>query len=151
MNTVKQLKKSSLPFSPKRSYSGKRHNLSAFGSTLLLASLLGTYLDLYFVGKQLYQFPIRPFPEIFSINIAFTLVGLPLFTLLFLYVSNRMTPFKRFLFIFMMSLFVAVFEKQAEALGYFRHSDEWKHYYSCIGYFLYMLLIWRFHTWRSNK
>ncbi|SNX75023.1 hypothetical protein SAMN05877753_110221 [Bacillus oleivorans] len=147
---MKQSKKSSLRSSPKRSYSVKRNKLSGYGSTLLFASLLGTYLDLYFVGKQFYQFPVRPFPEIFSINIGFTLVGLPLFTFFFLYFSDTMTSFKRFVFMVMMSLLMAIFEKLAEGFGFFNHSDQWKHYYSSIGYFLFMLLIWRFYRWRRS-
>ena len=148
---MKQSKKSSWLSSPKRSYSDNSNKLSSYVSALLAGSLLGTYLDLYFVGKHIYQFPERPFPEIFSINIAFTLVGLPLFTLFFLYLSHRMTSFKRIVFMVLISLLIAILEKQAEALGFFQHSNQWKHYYSCIGYFLYMLLIWSFYKWRRGK
>ena len=56
---------------------------------------MGTYLDLYFTGKGLYSFPIRPLSSIFSINIAFTLVGLPLLTSIYLYFSNKINPGKK--------------------------------------------------------
>lgn len=55
----------------------------------MLGSLLGTYLDLYFVGKGLYEFPTRPLSPIFSINIAFTLIALPLFTMVFLLICSK--------------------------------------------------------------
>ncbi|WP_304625746.1 CBO0543 family protein [Sporosarcina sp. JAI121] len=75
VNIVKHLKNSRLPLSRKRRFS---RNAFLYLPSVLLASLLGTYLDLYFVGKRLYEFPVRPFAEIFSINIAFTLIVLPL-------------------------------------------------------------------------
>ncbi|WP_281177274.1 CBO0543 family protein [Peribacillus loiseleuriae] len=65
-------------------------NSSNFLPSILLASLLGTYLDLYFIGKGFYSFPIRPMSTVFSINIAFTLIGLPLLIGVFLYACNKM-------------------------------------------------------------
>ncbi|WP_305367883.1 CBO0543 family protein [Bacillus sp. V3B] len=115
-----------------------------------MASWIGTYLDLYFVGKQVYQFPKRPFPDIFSINIAFTIVGLPLYIFLFLYLSNKMSSLTRVVFIITLSLFITVIEKQAEVFGLFTYSNQWKHYYSFIGYILFMLMIWKFYKWRSR-
>ena len=85
---------------------------------VLLASLLGTYLDLYFVGKQLYAFPVRPFPEVFSINIAFTLLILPLLTWIFLHMTDKMLRFHRLIFTLFLSVLVPFIEKKSVQLGF---------------------------------
>ncbi|MFK4998126.1 CBO0543 family protein [Bacillus sp. N9] len=45
----------------------------------MLGSLLTTYLDLYFVGREMYAYPNRPLSSIFTIHIGFTLCILPFF------------------------------------------------------------------------
>ncbi|EKN65290.1 hypothetical protein BABA_20881 [Neobacillus bataviensis LMG 21833] len=107
----------------------------------MLASLLGTYLDLYFVGKDLYQFPMRPFPEIFSINIAFTLVGLPLLVLIFLRTVSQVNKWGKAGIILFVSLLMPIFEKLAEVLGLFVHADGWQHLYTFFGYLLFLTII----------
>ncbi len=117
-------------------------------STLLFAVAAGTYLDLYFVGKGLYAFPLRPWPDIFSVNIAFTLAGLPLGTALFLAASGRSKPAVQAVLIFLAGLFMAVLEKQAEVWGFFVHSPAWKHIYSFFGYSIYLATVTAFYNWQ---
>jgi hypothetical protein len=118
---------------------------------MLFASLLGTYLDLYFVGKKLYGFPVRPFPEIFSINIAFTLIGLPVITGIFLSFAKRMERWKRWGLIVAVSAVAPVGEKLSEQWGFFVHTEEWKHAYSFFGYFLFLAMIWIFYKWTISR
>ena len=131
MNTVKQSRKSSLLSSQKRQFfSDRNNNFDIYLTVALFASLVGTYLDLIFIGKGMYHFPIRVFPEVFSINILFTLVILPLFTILFLVVVKRVQPFIRFMMIVFISIALFFNEQFAEKLGWFIHHPEWNHAYS---------------------
>ncbi|WP_318538228.1 CBO0543 family protein [Geobacillus thermoleovorans] len=82
MRIVKHLKKSNWRSSPKTP-SSTRARRRAYLASALLSSWAGTYLDLYFTGKGVYVFPKRPFPSLFSIDIFFTMVVLPLCTVLF--------------------------------------------------------------------
>ncbi|TMV49169.1 hypothetical protein FE783_15955 [Paenibacillus mesophilus] len=107
----------------------------------MLASLLGTYLDLYFVGKGMYQFPHRLLPEIFSIHILFTLIGLPLLTMIFLYGLSLANGWGRAGLILFVSLLMPIMEKSAERLGLFVHSEKWLHLYSFFGYLLFFTII----------
>ncbi|WP_145981931.1 CBO0543 family protein [Lederbergia lenta] len=136
MNTVKRLRSWRLLLLQKK---------QSFYNTVyaaLFAALLGTYLDLYFVGRNMYEFPIRPFPDVFSINIAFTLLILPCFTMLFLMAMRKMNRRNRSVFIIFLSLMVFTVENKMEQWGFFYHSNEWKHYYSFYGYFLFFVIIW---------
>jgi len=112
---------------------------------MVLASLLGTYLDLYFVGKQLYQFPKRPFPEIFSINIAFTLLGLPILVMIFLRCISQVNKWGKAGVILFTSLLMPIFEKLAEVLGLFVHTERWQHFYTFFGYLLFLAIITLFY------
>lgn len=107
---------------------------------------MGTYLDLYFVGKGLYQFPIRLLPGIFSINIAITLVVLPGALIVFLYCLSLVTIWGKVGIILFASLLAPILEKLAEEFGLFVHSDQWKHIYSFFGYLIFLLLITGFYT-----
>nr|WP_281427542.1 CBO0543 family protein [Mesobacillus maritimus] len=147
MTIAEQSKNSNLPPTPKKPSQFWSKKLTP---SLLLASLLGTYLDLYFTGKEYYSFPMRPFPEIFSIHIFFTLVGIPLMVAMFLFICTKLTRTKRFLFILLLSLAMSVFEKIAEPFGYFVHADVWKHYYSFFGYFVFLTIIYRFYNWTKR-
>lgn len=40
-----------------------------------------------------------------------------------------------------LSLLGSILEMQSEKWGWFVHSSDWKHYYSIIGYFIYMILL----------
>ncbi|QQZ11500.1 hypothetical protein I5776_10255 [Heyndrickxia vini] len=119
--------------------------------TLLLASLLGTYLDLFFIGKTLYTFPKRPLPHIFSFNILFTCVGLPLLTSFFLLLCNILSLSKKVILIFMLSMLMTVGERFSESIGYFAHSDSWNHLYSFIGYTFYLVFIYCFYQWSNDR
>ncbi len=136
---MKHLKGSNSPLLPKRRF---LRNAFLYLPSILFASLLGTYLDLYFVGKQVYEFPIRPFPEVFSINIAFTLIILPLSMWIFLFLVDKMLIWSRLVFILILSIFAPTMEILAVRLGFFRHGDQWNHVYSFFGYFMFLLLIW---------
>lgn len=143
-NTAKRLNASNLPPSLKRRFSRK---VSLYLPSLLCASLFGTYLDLYFVGKQLYSFPIRPFSEIFSVNILFTLLILPFLTGLYLYLGTNMSSGGRFLFTILLSGFVPFVEHSSVQWGFFQPGDQWNHSYSLIGYFLFLMLMGKIFKW----
>ncbi|MFJ7730111.1 CBO0543 family protein [Neobacillus sp. NPDC097160] len=145
MNTVKHLNGSSLqPWQ-------KKQLPFSYLVSMVLASLLGTYLDLYFVGKQLYQFPMRPFPEIFSINIAFTLVGLPILVMIFLRCISQLNKWGKAGVILFASLLMPIFEKLAEELGWFVHANGWKHLYTCFGYLLFLTIITVFYEGMAKR
>jgi hypothetical protein len=108
---------------------------------MVFASLLGTYLDMIFTGLHLYAFPNRPFPELFSVNIAFTLAGIPVMTAVFLYVIEKCRGFAKGLFILLSSLLMAVVEKLAESLGLFIHESTWSHHYTFFGTLLFLLIL----------
>ncbi|GAJ40589.1 hypothetical protein B4119_2351 [Parageobacillus caldoxylosilyticus] len=46
-----------------------------------------------------------------------------------------------------MGLLMTWIEKQAETIGWFVHSFEWKHIYSFVGYSLFIAMVWRFYRW----
>ncbi|KAB7705629.1 hypothetical protein F9802_13950 [Bacillus aerolatus] len=148
MNTVKHLKNSNLPQWPRRRF---LFNIASYFPAILLASWLGTYLDLYFVGEKFYEFPLRPFPGVFSINIAFTLLGLPFLTWAFLFLMNKMDRWKRWMFILLLSLAFPAVEKLSEQWGAFRHSDKWSHSYSLCGYFLFLVIVWQVFKWTNRR
>ena len=114
---------------------------------MMLAALMGTYLDLLLVGAGLYFFPKRLFSEIFTINILFTVCILPLCTLILLFILKRLKPSLRYLFLFICSLFAYIAEQTAEQFGLFIHSSDWKHEFSLVGYFLFLIVIWKFYSW----
>jgi hypothetical protein len=116
----------------------------------VLASLLGTYLDHYFVGKGLYQFPLRPFPTIFSVNIAFTLVGLPIFVMIFTHCISQVNGWGKAGIILFVSLLMPILERLAEELGMFVHSNKWAHIYTFFGYLLFLTIITLFFQWLES-
>ncbi|WP_342431817.1 CBO0543 family protein [Neobacillus sp. FSL H8-0543] len=148
MNTAKHLKDWNLPPLQKKSF---LYWIKAYGPAVILASLLGTYLDLYLVGKKMYMFPIRPFPEVFSINIAFTLIGLPIIVFFYLLLMNQINKWGRFGLILFLSLVMPIFERFFELFGFFIHSSNWKHIYTFFGYVLFLTLIYKFYQWTSKR
>ena len=150
MNIAKHSKDLSSRQSQKRRFPFWIKNISNFLPTILLGSLLGTYLDLYFIGKGFYSFPIRPMSTVFSINMAFTLIGLPLLIGVFLFACNKVNAWKKAGLIIIFSMLMSVGEKQAEVYGLFVHSVSWKHIYSLIGYTLYLTLIYSFYSWSKR-
>lgn len=140
-----------MPRIQKRPYPSWINQFYSLIPAMILGSLLGTYLDLYFVGKGLYEFPVRPLPHIFSINIAFTLIALPLFSMVFLFICGKLTFIKKTSLILFLSLFMAVAEWAAEGLGVFTHHYSWNHQYSFIGYIVYLTVIYLFYHWTKFK
>ncbi|MEH7417635.1 CBO0543 family protein [Neobacillus drentensis] len=146
MNIVEHSNDSNLQPLPKRRLPFKYE----LGS-MVLASLLGTYSDLYFVGKGYYRFPLRPFSRIFTINLAFTLVALPIMTLLILRCISPLTKWGKAGVILLVSLLMPIFERLAELLGLFTHSDSWNHLYSFFGYGLFLSIVVLFHEWMGKR
>jgi hypothetical protein len=138
--------------SQKKQCSYWSRNASNFISTVLFATLIGTYLDLYFVGSGFYFFPMRPFPTIFSINILFTLIGLPFLIGFFIILSHRVILWKKIGMILILSLFMSITEKMSEAWGFFSHNESWKHIYSFIGYSIFLTVIYSYyHLFTQSK
>lgn len=113
--------------------------------TILFSALIGTYLDLIIVGMKFYSFPVRPFPDIFPINILFTLAGVPLVVTMFLMIVKIMSGRGKALLIFFCSLFMALMEKWAENFGLFAHGEGWHHGYTFAGWYIFLNLIYAFH------
>ncbi|PAE23929.1 hypothetical protein CHI10_15840 [Bacillus sp. 7894-2] len=118
---------------------------------MLLASLLGTYLDLYFTGKGMYAFPIGPFSGIFTINILFTLAVLPIFMIPLLKIMESLKGRFWGIFVLAISIAMAAAEKMAESIGIFVHAENWHHLYTFIGYCLFIGLIAAFHGWMNGN
>jgi hypothetical protein len=147
MNTAKHLKDLNLPHLQKKSF---LFWIKAYGPAVILACFLGTYLDLYLVGKQIYMFPVRPFPEIFSIHIGFTFVALPIIVTIYLYFMNQINKWGRVGLIIFISLVMPISERFFELFGWFIHSNDWKHMYTFFGYLIFLTFIYQFFQW-SNK
>ncbi|WP_456687680.1 CBO0543 family protein [Aeribacillus sp. SP014] len=147
---VKQSKKLNLPSWRKKQFFLERNNIALLAATLF-ASLLGTYLDLIFVECRFYAFPKRLFPKIFSINILFTLVILPIITASFLIVMHKIRPFVRPILLCLIGILACIFEQAAERAGVFIHSSNWNHFYSFFGYILFFIIIWRFYSILVNS
>ncbi|WP_029099987.1 CBO0543 family protein [Brevibacillus thermoruber] len=150
MPIVKRWRKSNGRLSPrKRSFlpDAGRASLRRYVPGMLLASLAGTYLDLILVNGGFYSFPVRPFPGVFDINVAYTLILLPFFTAWFLFWAERMPALGRAAFITVLSLAMALAEPLSEKAGWFGHREDWRHLYTVFGYFGFLWLMWTFHRW----
>ncbi|MBT2738467.1 hypothetical protein J7E66_27805 [Bacillus sp. ISL-7] len=117
---------------------------------MLLASLLATYLDLFFVGKHIYRFPLRPMPTIFPINIVFTLVVLPVLVFAFLRVMDQVNKWGKLGLIVFISLLMPILEKLTEVFGWFDHNENWSHLYTFFGYLLFLTILYSFYTWTAK-
>ncbi|WP_091580190.1 CBO0543 family protein [Alteribacillus bidgolensis] len=141
---VKPSKKSKqLLLQKKQSFLNGRNDIYSYITTALFASLVGTYLDLLFVGIKFYHFPVRLFPEIFTINIGFTLLLLPLFTVFFLFAASRVSSPVRWVIIVHISMVICIIEQLSEQLGWFIHDADWNHAYSFFGYMLFLFIVWK--------
>lgn len=147
------MKESSLPsLQKKQSFSDKSKERQAYIIAALFSSITGTYLDLFFVGIGMYHFPMRLFPEIFTINIAFTLLILPVSVILFLYAANRMRFLPRVIMTFCITTAIIFIEKVSKQLGWFAHHPDWNHAYSFFGYMLFFIIVWGiFRFFRVNS
>ncbi|MFP5116355.1 CBO0543 family protein [Bacillaceae bacterium C204] len=148
MNTVKHLNDSSSQPSPKKRF---RFWTNPSLAAVFLASLVATYLDLYFVGKHLYRFPMRPMPTIFSINIAFLLVVLPVLVFVFLRVMDHVNKWGKVGLIVFISLLMPIFERLSEVMGWFEHAENWEHIYSFFGYLLFLTFIYSYYCWMAKR
>ncbi|WP_338036768.1 CBO0543 family protein [Neobacillus thermocopriae] len=117
----------------------------------VFASLIGTYLDLYFIGKGVYWFPIRPWSNIFSVNLWFTLVILPVFVIVFLHYVTQIHPRGKAGMILFISLLMPIMERLSEMFGWFAHSEKWEHIYSFFGYMLFLSFIYGFYLWLEKE
>ncbi|WP_420810410.1 CBO0543 family protein [Halobacillus ihumii] len=118
---------------------------------MIFASLIGTYLDLWMVGEGYYAFPNRPFPSIFSINILFTLLMLPVVTIAVISLFRAFTSFiQRGLISLSIFLFIPIFEHVSGLFGVFTHTGDWNHLYSGFGYVIFTFVIWKFYLWMSS-
>lgn len=120
-------------------------------AAVFLASLLATYLDLYFVGKHLYRFPMRPMPTTFSINIGFTLVVMPVLVFIFFQVMDQVNKWGKVGLIIFISLLMSIFERLSEVMGWFEHAENWEHLYSFFGYLLFLTFIYSFYCWMAKR
>lgn len=118
---------------------------------MFFAAVLGSLLDLYFVKNGLYEFPLRLFPHLFSINIIFTLCALPLLTLFHLIIMKKINTLERWLVILIISFLAPLGEMISERCSLFIHSERWNHSYSFIGYFIYLIIAWNLFQWLSEK
>ncbi|WJE55266.1 CBO0543 family protein [Bacillus cereus] len=125
----------------------QKSNHLAFIVTIIFSCFIGTYLDYLFVSTQMYAFPVRPFPNIFSVNIAFTFLILPTFTVFFLRIAKRLSTLSRILFIILIGISASISEQFAESLGLFTHSEDWHHSYSFFGYMIFMFFMWKIYRW----
>jgi hypothetical protein len=118
---------------------------------MLLAILMGTLLDIYFVGQKIYAFPIRPFPELFSFNIGFTFVVLPAGVVIFLYVMELVNGWGKAGVVLFLSLLGPIMERLAEVFGLFAHTNEWQHLYTFFGYLLFLTILYGFYLWIEKR
>ncbi|WP_433770119.1 CBO0543 family protein [Bacillus wiedmannii] len=125
----------------------KKSDFLALVVTIFLSSVIGTCLDVFFVTKQIYFFPVRPFPSIFSVNIGFTLFVLPILTAAFIQISKTLSAVSRTLLIISIGICASIFEQFAEKRGLFIHSADWHHTYSLFGYIIFLSFIWRVYNW----
>lgn len=133
------------------SSSEKKNEFLALVVTIFLSAIIGTCLDAFFVHKQIYSFPARPFSSTFSVNIAFTLFVLPILTVIFIHISKKLSKVSRILFIISIGICASLFEQIAESLGLFIHSTNWNHTYSLFGYMIFHSFIWNIYNWIKNK
>ncbi|WP_370529711.1 CBO0543 family protein [Alkalihalobacillus sp. AL-G] len=152
MPIVNHLKHLVLLFLQRKPFSSGNDNSSflSYLVTMGFASLLCTYLELFFTGKGFYAFPSRPFPGIFTIDIRFTLIGIPLFTFLVLYSMNLMTGFLRSCFVLTIGFIMMMIEVLSERIGLLTHSSQWNHIYSFFGYIIFIFLIWNLFQWYES-
>ncbi|MCQ6358484.1 MULTISPECIES: CBO0543 family protein [Bacillus] len=129
------------------SSSERKNDFLALIITVFLSAIIGTCLDAFFVNKQIYSFPVRPFSSTFSVNIAFTLLVLPILSASFIQISKTLSTVSRTLFIISIGVCASIFEQVAERLGLFVHNGHWHHTYSLFGYMIFLAFIWKVYRW----
>jgi hypothetical protein len=94
---------------------------------------------------------MRPMPTIFSINIAFLLVVLPVLVFVFLRVMDQVNKWGKVGLIVFISLLMPIFERLSEVMGWFEHAENWEHLYSFFGYLLFLTFIYSFYCWMAKR
>ncbi|WP_314728240.1 CBO0543 family protein [Bacillus sp. Marseille-Q3570] len=149
MPTVNHLKNSLLRHLPrKRSSSEKGKKRIPYVVAVLASVLICTYMELFFSGLGFYTFLQRPFPHIFTIDIRFTLIGIPVFTMAAIYALTIISKKSlRLFFILIISFIAMLAEIISEHLGLLAHSLSWSHAYSFFGYMVFTLVLWGLYRW----
>lgn len=86
-----------------------------------------------------------------TINIAFTLAGLPIMAAVFLRLMEKRHIAGKTVIVFFISLLMSILEKLSESLGLFIHSTGWTHMYTFFGTFFYLIVVYQFHKWISQS
>jgi hypothetical protein len=55
------------------------------------------------------------------------------------------------IFIFLLAILAAIIEKLAVQWGFLSHTDQWDSSYSLVGYFLFLILIWKIFNWCKER
>lgn len=108
--------------------------------TAIFASFSTTYLEMVFVGVGQYSFPTRPFPNVFPIHIGFTLLAIPLITVTFLLLFEKMNRIYQLTMLIMLGILAVLAELIAKQLGLISFSDDWQHLYSFFVYILFFMI-----------
>ncbi|MGR5867274.1 CBO0543 family protein [Bacillus cereus] len=146
--TAKHSKKLNSQFSQRKmSSSEKKNEFLALVVTIFLSAIIGTCLDAFFVHKQIYSFPARPFSSTFSVNIAFYIIRTADFNSYLYTHFKKLSKVSRILFIISIGICASLFEQIAESLGLFIHSTNWNHTYSLFGYMIFHSFIWNIYNW----
>ncbi|WP_408006329.1 CBO0543 family protein [Pseudalkalibacillus sp. A8] len=152
MPIVNRLKNSLLRFSQRRqSFSGENKNIIPYFVVVLAGTLSCTYLELLFSGLGFYSFPQRPFPQLFPIDIRFTLIGIPVLTSFVLFALTVLEKQSRIVFIVVISFIMMVGEMVGEKVGLLEHSAHWSHVFSFFGYMLFFMMLWLLFKWSVRK
>lgn len=118
---------------------------------MILAAIIGTFLDHSFVKLGLYEFPFRPYPEIFSVNILFTFIAIPILVFVYLSLMQKINMAGKIGLVLFLSLLMPIFEKISEICGLFVHSVSWKHIYTFWGFIAFFFILYLFDRWVENK
>ncbi|WP_407681745.1 CBO0543 family protein [Pseudalkalibacillus salsuginis] len=152
MPIVNRLKNSPLrSLQRRRSFSGRGKNIIPYIVVVLTSALSCTYLELLFTGLGFYSFPQRPFPQLFPIDIRFTLIGVPVVTSLVLFALTILEKQARIVFLFVTSFIMMVGEMISDNIGLLVHSPQWSHAFSFFGYMLFFMMIWTIFKWTARK
>lgn len=122
-------------------------SLLSYLFTMVSACLLTTYIELWLTAQDYYTFLARPYPYVFPIDIRFTLIVIPFFTLFALRMMKQLNSLTRFGFIILASLIAMLLEPLLEKAGLIAFSPKWNHVYSFFGYTVFLLLIRQIHVW----
>ncbi len=84
-------------------------------------------------------------------NVLFTLFALPIFTIVVVHFLQQMQLLDRILSVLILSFLMTFVEILSEKIGWFVHSPDWRHYYTFIGYFLFMWIVLHYHRFIYTK